>query len=464
MSSTAADSMSDAKSTPARAAGRPGRAGILAYAAPVLGSYFFYIPMWSILPGIYAKYFGLKLTDVATVVLLIRLFDGVGDLATGYLSDRRRAVGGSRKPWVIAGGLGTIFACYFLFMPPHHTTTTYYLGASLGYFLAFAVGEIPHLSWGSELTLDYQQRAQVFGARNIMSKLGISAFYALPLLPLFGSNDYTPAVMRFAVYSGALVMLAGLAWALFVAPPGFAPKAFAEDSLRLLLQSIVRSKPLLLYFAAAVCGSLCYGMWYGLFYIYFDSYLGMGSNVALMLLAATLLSTMMTPLWLKLIQKTSKSTAWAIGMGCFFVQLVGTWFIPPGASWWLGFVAVLLANFCFTANDVAALAIMGDVVDYGTLKFRADRGATYFAIQNLIFKVGLGLGGGLAIGTAGWFGFSTQEAVHSSTAILGLKLGFLVLPACCALGCLFVIRCTPINRRRHRIIQRRLESRLLGRS
>lgn len=43
--------------------------GIIAYAAPVTGGYFFYIPMWSILPGIYAKYFGLPLTSIAAVVL-----------------------------------------------------------------------------------------------------------------------------------------------------------------------------------------------------------------------------------------------------------------------------------------------------------------------------------------------------------------------------------------------------------
>jgi glycoside/pentoside/hexuronide:cation symporter, GPH family len=455
------DSVAECTAAKRSVGGQPTLAGVLAYAAPVAGCYFFYIPMWSILPGIYAKYFGLSLTSVAAVVLLIRVFDGVSDLTVGYWSDRRRAAGGSRKPWVIIGGLGTLVTCYFLFLPPNPTTTTYYLVCSLAYFLTFAVGEIPHLTWGNELTLDYQQRAQVFGARNIMSKLGIAGFYALPLLPLFKSAEYTPQVLRAALVAGALVMVSTLTWALFVAPAGIAIKPVGQDSPRLLLQSIVRSKPLLLYFLAIVCGALGYGMWNGLLYIYLDSYLGIGRHVAIILLTGTVAATLTTPLWLRLVHRTSKSIAWAIGLSCFVVQLLWTFMMSPSNPWWLAFVPIFLANLCFTANDVAALSIMGDVVDYGTLKFGVDRGATYFAIFNLIFKVGLGIGGGSALGIAGLFGFSASEIVHSASSVFGLRLGFIVLPTCCALlSLLFALR-TPINRRRHRIIQRRIESRLI---
>lgn len=59
-------------------------------------------------------------------------------------------------------------------------------------FLSFTIAEIPHLTWGGELTLDYQQRARVFGVRFVMTRIGIVAFYAMPLLPLYASTDYTP--------------------------------------------------------------------------------------------------------------------------------------------------------------------------------------------------------------------------------------------------------------------------------
>jgi Na+/melibiose symporter-like transporter len=202
-------------------------------------------------------------------------------------------------------------------------------------------------------------------------------------------------------------------------------------------------------------------MWYGLLYIYLDGYLGVGNRIALMLLVATVASTLTTPLWITLIRKTSKATAWVIGLSLFCLQLLCMLFLGQGDPNWMVFALVFIAHLCFTANDVAAVSALGDIVDYGKLKFHVDRGATYFALLALIFKVGLGLGGGLSLGIAGTFGFRAAEMIHTASSIWSLKLGFIVLPACCALLCLLLVARTPINRQRHRIIQRRLESRLM---
>lgn len=63
----------------------------MAYAALVVGTFSFYVPMWSILPGIYASHYGLPLAQIGAVLLAIRVFDGVIDIAIGYASDWRRA-------------------------------------------------------------------------------------------------------------------------------------------------------------------------------------------------------------------------------------------------------------------------------------------------------------------------------------------------------------------------------------
>lgn len=436
----------------------------ISYAVPAAGAFFFYIPMWSILPGVYAKYFGIPLTSIAAVVLFIRVFDGIIVPTIGYLSDRRRSAGGSRKPWVIAGYVGVIFACQGLFNPPHPVTTAYYLVWSMLYFFATTVGDIPHCAWGSELTLDYQQRAQVFGMRNVMSRLGIIAFYAMPLLPIYATSDYTPQVLHDGVYVGAALTAVGLVWALLAAPAGIATETVREDSLRLFLHSLLHNKPLMLYFSAYACMGLCYGMWFGLLYFYLDSYLGLGGKVAMMFLVGFALAALSTPLWLNLIRKTSKSTTWATGAVLFCLQMIGTWFVTPATNWWIPFFLLIIANLNFCCNDVAAMSILGDIADYGKLKFHRDRSSTYFAFNTLVFQVGLGIGGGVAIGIAGLYGFVPSAAAHSAASIFGLKLGYVVAPTCLAcMGLMFILR-TPINRRRHRTIQRRLESRVVRRA
>lgn len=432
---------------------------IMAYAAPLAGVFFFYGPMWSILPGVYAKYYGLKLTAIAAVILFIRLFDGVIDVLIGYLADRHRAAGGSRKTWVIVGCLGMVVPCYFLFAPPVNVTAGYYMGWSLLFFLFYALADIPHATWGSELTLDYQRRATVFGLRHVAAQMGGLALYVLPLLVVGASGSFTPPVLHYAVYVGAGLILCTVLWAGFGAPgglPTFVPTG--RDSARLLTRSLIDNTPLLLYCGAYLCVGLSVGTWYGLLFVYVDSYLGLQSHLATIFILSIVLTAGFTPLCLKLIQWTDKSAVWAMGIYLFCLQLLATLLIAPSSPW--GYIAalVVLGHLAFCCYNVASFSNLGDIIDYGKLKFRRDRGATYFSFNTLLFKVGVGVGGGVGLGIAGAFGFDPAEAAHSDASIFGLKLSFVGVPLLFSLmGLAFVWR-LPIDRRRHGIIRRRLES------
>jgi Na+/melibiose symporter-like transporter len=173
---------------------------------------------------------------------------------------------------------------------------------------------------------------------------------------------------------------------------------------------------------------------------------------------STFAGLLSTQVWLKLIQRKSKPATWAVCASLFLAQLIGTLFVTPRAPWWVMLGLVTVANLSFSCHDVAALSLLGDIVDYGKLKFNKDRGATYFAVSILIFKIGLGVGSGVALGTAALFGFSAAK-FNTSAAVFGLKLGFAVLPACFAFAALLLILRMPINRRRHSIIERRLKLR-----
>lgn len=432
---------------------------IVAYAAPVVSVFFFYVPMWGILPGIYAKYFGLKLTAIAAVILFIRLFDGVTDVLVGYFADRHRAAGGSRKVWVVVGCLGMIIPGYFLLAPPEKVTAFYYLGWSLAFFLFYAVVDIPHSTWGSELTLDYQRRSTVFGMRHIAIQVGTVAVYAMPLLALGPSGGFTPEVLHYAVYVGATTVVAGVVWAGLGAPAGLPTLVSpGRDNLRLLTRSLTQNKPLLVYCGAFVSVGLSVGTWYGLLFIYVDTYLGLQSRLVAIFLLSCVLTACFTPVCLKLIKWTDKSAVWSMGIYVFCLQLLATLWIEPGSPW--GYIAtlVVVGHLAFCCYNVTAFSSLGDIIDYGKLKFRRDRGATYFSFNTLLFKVGVGVGGAVGLGIAGAFGFDPAQTVHSEASILGLKLSFVGAPLVFSLlGLVFVWR-LPIDRRRHGIIRRRLES------
>jgi GPH family glycoside/pentoside/hexuronide:cation symporter len=433
-------------------------AGILAYSAPVVGCYFFYVPMWSILPGVYAKYYGLSLVSIAAVVLAVRLFDGFSDLVVGVLSDWHRQAGHSRKPWVVVGGIGVVVAGYYLFDPPRSLTPLYYLMWSLAFFAAFAIMDIPHATWGSELSMDYHLRAEVFGLRNIAVRLGNLAFYALPLAPMIGVTEFSPRLLKVAVSIGLAITIAGLLSMIVLAPKPLAYSMRRPDRPALFFRSFLRNKPLLIYSGAYASIGLSGGMWYALIYLYLESYLHLGTKVPIMFVAGSAIGAVSTPLLLRAIRFTNKPFAWAAGVAIYTIQLVATLFIVPGGTWLVPFALIVAANVFFACHDTASLAILGDIADYGRWKFRRDRSATYFAFNTLLFKVGLGVGGGASLGIAGLFGYDATATLHDSWSIIGLKIGLVGIPLLFALVGFALICSLPLNRRRHSTIRRRLES------
>jgi len=127
-------------------------------------------------------------------------------------------------------------------------------------------------------------------------------------------------------------------------------------------------------------------------------------------------------------------------------------------SLWFTLPLVVLAHIGFACHNVAAISVLGDIIDYGTWKFHQHRGATYIAVNNICFKFGVGVGAGISLGLAGVFGFDPASKVNSVQAIFGLQLAYIYLPLIFALVSVVFILAVPINRRRHDIIKRRLAS------
>ena len=129
----------------------------LSYCAPAISVFWIYAPV-TILQGIYAKYYGFSLTTIAAIILVARLFDAITDPLIGYFSDRYYRRTGSRKPFVLAGGLLLIISSYFLYIPFGVDTASIMSGNSLEgpavsvvyfttwfllFYLAYTLFEIP---------------------------------------------------------------------------------------------------------------------------------------------------------------------------------------------------------------------------------------------------------------------------------------------------------------------------------
>jgi Na+/melibiose symporter-like transporter len=113
----------------------------------------------------------------------------------------------------------------------------------------------------------------------------------------------------------------------------------------------------------------------------------------------------------------------------------------------------------YGAVEVASRALLGDMVDYDTLKTGNERSGEYVALWTLVTRATQAVGASAAFAVAGWFGYEASASSHSAEAIFGLKLTLGGLPAAIALVAAGLVMVLPMTRHRHDVIRRRLARR-----
>lgn len=434
---------------------------ILAYNSPVAGVYLLFMPIGIVLQGIYATHFGMALTAIASVFFIARIFDAVTDPIIGYLADKSRAMGISRKWWVIIGGV-TLIACgYFLYVPPRDVRVSYFMFWSLAFYLAWTIFDVSHYAWGSELTREPGTRIRIFTVRGSMVYVGAIVFYVLPVLPIFDTTEFTPETLKYAVGLAAIYMLPTLYAAARYVPNGeFIPDQDKETILS-QLRMVFSNKPFAVFVVIYILTGISGGMWISLTFIVFDSYYGVSENIAMMYFLGSLVGICGLPFWLKLSNRVGKKSGWRIAQCMHIACLSIPIFVVPGEH---AFILLLISTigifFCEGYRQGVLPSLLADIIDYGTWKFGSDRAATYFAINTLLQKISIGVGAGSGLMLLGLLGFEpTSVEVGDESALFAVQLAFCILPAALILVSLGFLTRLRITARHSSIIRRRLAAR-----
>ena len=441
----------------------------MAYIAPSMMLAFLFGPI-GVLQGIYAKYFGVALTTIATVLLISRLFDAVTDPIIGYWSDRHYAKTGTRKPFIVAGGLLFIISSYFLYAPVDINTLNAQTTVSASYFLvwfllfyfAWTLLEIPHLAWGAELATNAKTKNKLFSFRASSTWVGILFFYLIPLLPFFPSDEFTPQTLQWTAICAGLLMLPALYYCVKVTPDGTAPNIGKADthSVWALRHEMMANTPFLIFISAFCLYGFAVGMWFTLIFIVVDTFLNVGHHFALLTVAALSLAIASVSLWYWLANRFGKKLAWGLGALCYACAIGITGFLAPGQTSLLGLTAVLLLAYTGSTSVIAlSPSLLADVIDYGRWKFGTDHSATYFALYTLLLKTSGAIGGSIGLGITGGFGFEPASTEHTAEAVFGLHLAASWLPATVMALAACVMAQFSLTTRRSQLIRCRLDRR-----
>ena len=450
----------DAQSSPNGKALHVGH--LAAYALPAVATQFLYSPISTVVPGIYAKYYGLSAAAIAGVLLATRIFDAVTDPVIGHLSDSTRGRFGRRKPWIAAGCLITTFAMWQVADPRDSGQVALYFTLwSAVFYFGWTMMEIPHTAWGSELTNDYKRRNQVFFARTLASIIGPLGFAAMPFVIGAATTEITPEVLRATALAFALGAPLCLAVALVFVPDRSKVSATRQQmGVAAALKAIGYNGLFWRLFGVFVMGGLAAGIYGALQFIYLDTYLGIGDKVPYALGAMMVCSLAGLPLWLWLLNHVDKHRAWALSLGLagLCVGLPAT--LTPGEA---SFVPMLLMVIGLAlasgAGAIVPFALLGDLVDYDELETGVNRAGAYYAVFLFGVKINAAFGGGIAFGILALADYDASAEVHSTAGVLGLKGAFALLPGILFIAAAASILGFPLTRRRHDIVRRALARR-----
>ena len=434
----------------------------IAYALPVV-PVLVLMASNNVLSGIYATYHGLTLASIAMVMLIAGLFDAVTDPSIGYLSDRYHARTGSRRPFVVVGALLIIPSAWFLLNPAEGVTITYFLVWYLLFYLAVTLFQIPHLTWGGEISPVSEDKTKIYGYRNYAGFAGLIVFSLIPLLPFTEGSKVTPDTMRLLVIVAAVLLLPTLAMMQRYVPATAhsADQAKIPENPFRAMRALVGNKPLMWFLAASTLFNFASAFYIGLKFMAMDAYLGLGDYYVHLLLFHQVVATLAIKPAIRFIERVGKVKAW-------------TWAIALAAMAYLSFPLVLLNNtyvmplfllfyvvFSLSSaiGNTATFALLSDVSDYGTLRSGVDRSATCFSLQSLTIKSCLAIGISLSIALAGALGFDPTAITQDTQMYWALSLCMGFLPAVLAFLGAACVPMIGISSERHAIIRRRLAAR-----
>jgi Na+/melibiose symporter-like transporter len=389
------------------------------------------LPLYVLMPNLYARQWGVSLSALGAVLLGARLLDAVTDPLLGRLCDRLYAT--SLRAVLTLGVLASaVLALGFslLFVPWVHTPAALLWWAGVCLVLTYAgysALSVAHQSWGAMLGGDADYRSRVVAWREGMGLLGVLLAAVTPsLLGL-------PA-MLVLLWLGLVVGC----WAWSLAPR---PVAASASTPRLAALDAVPAVSL----ASTQTPSTLWHAWGNpAFRHLLAVYLLNGTASAI---PATLVlffvqdqlqaseamqsaalgvyfacGALSMPLWLRAVSRWGLAHSWRLGMLLSITVFLGASQLGAGDIAW--FLLVCALSGAALGSD---LALPGALLA-GVIARAGDSGraaGTYFGWWNFATKLNLALAAGLVLPLLGWLGYVPGERDGGATSLLTLAYCFL---------------------------------------
>jgi GPH family glycoside/pentoside/hexuronide:cation symporter len=365
----------------------------------------------------------------------VRIFDMVVDPTVGFLSDRTRSRWGRRRPWMLAGAIGSGLATLVLFsvpVLPSTTLLTLYVGCALVFFyLTYSMFYVPFIAMPAEMTDDYNERTSIMAYRTAFS--GVAGLLGMGVVPLllakFGSTRAGFAHMAWIIAACiAATMLVSVAMTGGARHIEIEKHVSLRDSLATLrnrnFTALLATKLVALFAIAA-------GSAVGLLYQGYYTTRG-PKGLAILGFCAQSSTIVFIPMFLRLAKRYDKRTlliASLVGFALVSLSWLASGPTEPDAI----FVARGIGfGICYAGVVLLTLSMLPDVTADEQRRTGQQVGGAMAGLFSMVEKLAWALApvaSGVVLSLTGFVAGKDTTAPQTSDAIRGLVVANGVLPA-----------------------------------
>ena len=378
------------------------------------------LPLYVLMPNLYARQWGVSLAALGAVLLAARLLDAVLDPWLGRVCDRLFARSISA---VLAFGaaaallLGLGFSAIFLPPVDEPDALLAWAGGWLVLtYLAYSALAVAHQSWGAMLGGDALQRSRVVAWREGLGLVGVV------LAAVVGNLLGVPVMLALLWLT---LVLGWWAWSKAPRPKTAAqgrpdPQVTAPVSLWHPLQQPAFRRLLAVFMVNGIASAIPATL--VLFFVQ-DRLQGSEALQSAALGLYFVCAAASMPLWLRAVVRFGLARSWALGMG--LSVLVFLWASQLGAGDGTLFLIVCALSGAALGSDLALPgAMLAGLIDDAGDRGRAD--GAYFGWWNFATKLNLALAAGLALPLLGWLGYA--PGARDAQALQVLTVAYCLLP------------------------------------
>ena len=376
------------------------------------------LPLYILMPNLYARQWGVPLAALGALLLAVRLLDAVIDPLLGRYLDRLFA----RSPRAVLqqGALAAMALAVgfsLLLMPQVREPEALLWWAGIWLvvtYTAYSALTVAHQSWGAMLGGDARYRGRVVAWREGLALLGVML---AALAPAIGGVPVLLWLLGAALVAGY--------WAWCHAPrPELAAHHPDTDTTSLPWWHPWRNTGFRALLAVYLLNGIASAIPATLVLFFVQDRLQGGAALQSMALGTYFAcGALSMPVWLHLVGRLGLERSWQWGMLLAVLVFVGASQLGAGDAAW--FLLVCALSGTALGSDLALPgALLAGVIDRAGDRGRAD--ASYFGWWNFATKINLALAAGLTLPLLGWLGYT--PGTQDPAALALLSTAYCLLP------------------------------------